>query len=67
MFHRLYEIDRVDILPAEYPDKVTQEDIRFLDIMDKNMKKVNGHYVLPLPFRDKDVFSKQLNLSFEKT
>ena len=52
MMKQLYEIEHVNILPDHIPDKVSQEDIKFLNIMNKESKKVNGHYILPLPFKD---------------
>ena len=36
-------------------DEFSQEDVQFLKIMDANHKKVSGHYVLPLPFRNEKV------------
>lgn len=35
--------------------KMSQEDRKFLEVMEANVKLVNGHYQLPLPFRDNNV------------
>lgn len=36
-------------------DKYSQEESRFLEMMKTNIQLKDGHYELPLPFRDKDV------------
>ena len=36
-------------------DEFSQDDVKFLKIMDANCQKVNGHFILPLPFRNEKV------------
>ncbi|XP_028418430.1 uncharacterized protein LOC114543776 [Dendronephthya gigantea] len=36
-------------------DQYSQEDKRFMEKMDRETKYVDGHYVMPLPFRNDDV------------
>jgi len=40
---------------ANPDDKAYSEDLQFLALMDKAAKKVDGHYLLPLPWKDSDV------------
>ena len=53
MLKRLYEIESVPSVPVE-GDEVSQDDVKFLEIMNSKVEKVDGHYVIPLPFREKD-------------
>ena len=36
-----------------YPQKISQDDKRFLEILQNGITKVNGHYQMPLPFKDR--------------
>ena len=50
---RLYNVD----FPEDRAEEVTLsvEDNRFLELMNKEIVKIDGHYQLPLPFRDPDI------------
>ena len=53
MLKKLYEIESVPSVPVE-GDEVSQDDLKFMEIMNSDVEKVDGHYVIPLPFRDKN-------------
>ena len=36
-------------------EEISQDDMLFLEILERETKKVDGHYEIPLPFRKKDV------------
>ena len=37
----------------EERESLSLDDIRLMKLMQENVRKVNGHYEIPLPFRDK--------------
>ena len=57
MLKSLYEIDKVPSIPIK-GDEISQDDLKFLNIMNEKIRKTDGHYEVPLPFRhdklDKD-------------
>ena len=53
MLRRLYEIDSVPSVPIK-GEEVSQDDLKFLEIMNSDVEKINGHFVVPLPFREKN-------------
>ena len=55
MLMTIYQHDFNEVGDSSIVKKVSQEDEKFLEIMENKAVKVDGHYQLPLPFRDKDV------------
>ena len=53
LLKKLYEIESVPTVPVD-GEEVSQDDLKFLEVMNSETKKVDGHYVIPLPFRDKN-------------
>ncbi|XP_066928826.1 uncharacterized protein [Clytia hemisphaerica] len=67
MMKKLYEIEHVDLIPGNLPDKVSQEDLKFLKIMDERISFEKGHYIIPFPFRDeKDLPSNNRNMAMKR-
>ena len=54
MLKKLYEVDQVQSIVTEQSE-VSQDDVKFLKLMNTEVCMVDGHYQLPLPFRDKDI------------
>jgi len=52
---RMYQHDFNEVGDSSIHKSLSQEDIKFLEIMEQNVTKVDGHYQPPLPFRDLDV------------
>ena len=54
---RMLEMDFNDHTVSKVPDErgPSQEDKRFLNVVEKETKIVDGHYQVPLPFRHNDV------------
>ena len=54
---RMLEMDFNDRSVSKVPDErgPSQEDRKFLSVVEKETKVVNGHYQVPLPFRHNDV------------
>ncbi|MEM7299252.1 MAG: hypothetical protein AAF391_13420, partial [Bacteroidota bacterium] len=50
---KLYEIESVPSVPVESYE-VSQDDLKFLEVMNSDVEKIDGHYVIPLPFREKN-------------
>ena len=53
LLKKLYEIDEVPPVPVKAVE-VSQDDLKFLEIMNSEVRKIDGHYEIPLPFREKD-------------
>ena len=51
MLKRLYDVERVPDVSSSY-EEISQDDLKFLQIMEDGIKKVDGHYELPLPLSD---------------
>lgn len=63
MLKRLYEIDKVPSVPIK-GDEISQDDLKFLNIMKEHVRKSDGHYEVPLPFRhDKPVIPNNLHMA----
>ena len=52
---RMYQHDFNEVGDSSILNSVSQEDMKFLEIMNEQVVKVDGHYQLPLPFRNPDV------------
>ena len=52
MFNQDFSENKDSLYDAE---KMSQEDRRFLRLMEKEVKFVDGHYQLPLPLKDPDL------------
>ena len=52
---RMYQHDFNEVGDLSILKGASQEDIKFLKTMEENVEKVDGHYQLPLPFRNSDV------------
>ena len=55
MLARIYEHDFNENGDSSLINLTSQEDLKFLNIMEKNVVMKDGHYQLPLPFRNPDV------------
>ena len=44
---------------ADGCEKIWMEDKKFIKIMDENVKFIDGHYKLPLPFKDQNLESQK--------
>ena len=63
MLKSLYEIDKVPSIPIK-GDEISQDDLKFLNIMNEKIRKTDGHYEVPLPFRhDKPVIPNNLYMA----
>ena len=51
----MYETDFNESKSAVFRKALSQEDRKFLEIMDTGCTKIDGHYQLPLPFRNSDI------------
>ena len=53
----MFEMDFNDHTVSKVPDErgYSQEDRKFLDMAEKGVRNVNGHYEIPLPFRAQDI------------
>ena len=72
LLQKLYENDFVETQlersqnkMAIYYDNLSKNDRSFLNLMNEKAKLVDGHYVLPLPFKDANaVLPKDANVVF---
>ena len=61
MLQRLYDMDKVEsshlikIVQEFNLDEISQDDLKFMMHVKDEVKKIDGHYVIPLPFRDANV------------
>ena len=53
---KMYQHDFTDIDSEQI--SYSKEDLRFMNLMESQVKKVNGHYQLPLPFKNPHVHLK---------
>ena len=47
-------------------DGMSQEDLKFMQVLDNDTKRINGHYEIPLPLRDDNVRFPNNRLQAEK-
>lgn len=52
MMLKMFRQDFSENTCAGEPEKLSVQDRKFLKLMDENVKLVNGHYQLLLPFKD---------------
>ena len=58
ILQRMYTQDFSESHSGSVSSSISQEDIKFVKLMEQESRFINGHYVLPLPFRKSEVHFK---------